>query len=145
MSAWVSERWGVGFGVEKLLYSLEDDTTLRRGALSIPLSVRYGLPLGGLKPFLGLGLEVLRWDKKYELGEEELEDRDPDADFLALAELGLSAGFGLLTLEPRLALAYNITPKDADINEDALKTYEARHYDIRLGLGLLLKLPEPGL
>ncbi len=152
LDIWVQDNLGVDLGAGKLLYSFEDKdlgTTTKRGALSIPLSVKYGVPLAVAKPYFGLGLEVLRWDKKFTVAdsagnEAEFEDQDPDTDFGLLLGAGVNLKAGPLTVSPELRFMYNLTPKDADQNEDALKTYSATHYDLRFGLYLLYFPPLVG-
>ncbi len=146
---WVSDNLGVELGAGKLLYSWKDsdsETTTKTGALSIPLFVKYGLPSILIKPYFGLGLDVLKWDKKYTTvdssgNETEGEDSDPDTDFGLLLGAGVNVPAGPVVLVPGLYFMYNLTPKDADANYD---DYSATHYDVRFNLKLLYTPPLVG-
>ncbi len=155
---WITEALGLDVGGRynivnasgkgKLNGTEADSTTYYQATvLAIPVFLKYGLPMPGMKPYFGLGFSVLKeMGAKSKYGEGDWEEKDDtllEMDYALLAGGGLNMPLGPMILNPDLRFVYNLTPLGkGDTLPDV--TYSASQMEFILGVNFIYPLPIGG-
>lgn len=155
---WITEALGLDLGVRydianasgkaKLNGTEADSTTTGQATLLvIPIFLKYGLPMTGMKPYFGLGFSVVKeMSAKSKYGEgdwEAVDDTLLEMDYALLAGGGLNMPLGPVILNPDLRLLYNLTPLRKGDTLPGVD-YSASQMEFILGVNFLYSLPLAG-
>ena len=147
---WITDAMGLDLGGRYDMYNYshtENDitTTAKYSVLAIPIFLKYGLPMAGMKPYFGFGFSVLKQMSGTvqvdTFPSADVADSLLEMDYAVLAGAGLNFPMGPLMLNPDLRFLYNLTPKGKN---DTLSNSSASQMDFTLGINFLYSMPLGG-